>query len=567
MGIGIIERVKKTFDKKRTQESPATSKTQRDSVLAEMTFEQATAMVAPDGPLDRARRPDEAAAKKAPDLNQALNRAVALAHLKSADGAARKDAPRVPATNNYLASPAPAKVAPAKQDNPYLASPEPAKVAPAKRDNPYLASPAPAKVAPAKQDNPYLKSAAPGSTTDTLVVGQAQSSPADSRTTDEVVYSNDPTLNGTSENTAGTPGPAEAELYMNAGNESRDEILEEAEELYQNDSDIAPSRHTAARAESHAEVHGMEAHAAPQHGGQRKALSDKDEAHIANIALAPNALETLRDAAIPGEDGPDRVALTEREQQQKGWALLPMMESQRHMDQTVFTTNYRYEDEDDLAENPGGTTQTTDRAETIVELSNGRFVFAASGQELDSKDLALPGFMIRNMVQARKAKLKRDLTQEESVALGDELKAAGGRFIFVMDSRGTIYAGESLHGVQHHSSFMGGGAVAAAGEMVLSGGKLKLISNQSGHYQPGPGFLWQAISQMVSQGVDMSGVTAEILGVGSMSAAIFHRYFNPVSDPELMKADYATKALKRYLGNDGQDVTYGAEGKQEENHV
>src|SRR5262245_22942299 len=45
----------------------------------------------------------------------------------------------------------------------------------------------------------------------------------------------------------------------------------------------------------------------------------------------------------------------------------------------------------------------------------------------------------------------------------------------------------------HHSSFTAGDPVAAAGEMRAKQGVLELISNESGHYQPAPWFLAQAL--------------------------------------------------------------------------
>lgn len=61
----------------------------------------------------------------------------------------------------------------------------------------------------------------------------------------------------------------------------------------------------------------------------------------------------------------------------------------------------------------------------------------------------------------------------------------GGRAIFVMDQHGEIYASmQQKVGEFHHSSFLGGQPVATAGELGVKDGVLRLISNNSGHYQP-----------------------------------------------------------------------------------
>lgn len=60
-----------------------------------------------------------------------------------------------------------------------------------------------------------------------------------------------------------------------------------------------------------------------------------------------------------------------------------------------------------------------------------------------------------------------------------------GRGIFVMDKHGDIFASKfPIVGHFHHSSFLGGEPVGAAGELGVKDGKVQLISNISGHYQP-----------------------------------------------------------------------------------
>ena len=61
----------------------------------------------------------------------------------------------------------------------------------------------------------------------------------------------------------------------------------------------------------------------------------------------------------------------------------------------------------------------------------------------------------------------------------------GGRAIVVMDQHGDIFASQQqIEGHFHHSSFLGGEPVGAAGELGVKDGNVQLISNNSGHYQP-----------------------------------------------------------------------------------
>jgi hypothetical protein len=60
-----------------------------------------------------------------------------------------------------------------------------------------------------------------------------------------------------------------------------------------------------------------------------------------------------------------------------------------------------------------------------------------------------------------------------------------GRAIFVMDKQGNIYvSNEQTEGKFHHSSFLAGKPVAAAGEILVEHGVIKEINRRSGHYCP-----------------------------------------------------------------------------------
>jgi hypothetical protein len=59
------------------------------------------------------------------------------------------------------------------------------------------------------------------------------------------------------------------------------------------------------------------------------------------------------------------------------------------------------------------------------------------------------------------------------------------RAIFVMDAEGNLYASKTQEaGSFHHSSLLGGTSVAAAGEMEVEQGVLKVVTRKSGHYHP-----------------------------------------------------------------------------------
>lgn len=57
--------------------------------------------------------------------------------------------------------------------------------------------------------------------------------------------------------------------------------------------------------------------------------------------------------------------------------------------------------------------------------------------------------------------------------------------IFVMSEEGKLYLSKNYaYGKFHHSTFLAGKSVAAAGEMVIEKGIVKIVTDGSGHYQP-----------------------------------------------------------------------------------
>ncbi len=86
-------------------------------------------------------------------------------------------------------------------------------------------------------------------------------------------------------------------------------------------------------------------------------------------------------------------------------------------------------------------------------------------------------------------------------------KHSGNGFgIYVMAQDGTLYADQHKVGLFHHSSFLSGGDVAGAGEIKVIGGKVRCVTNKTGHYRAGDPELWQVLDELKSRGVDLAGV-------------------------------------------------------------
>ena len=86
------------------------------------------------------------------------------------------------------------------------------------------------------------------------------------------------------------------------------------------------------------------------------------------------------------------------------------------------------------------------------------------------------------------------------------------RAMFIMDEKGAIYASNYQElGKFHHSSFLAGGKVAAAGELVVEDGVMKLMSNRSGHYRTDGEYLDQALQVLKHSGIETGGIRKDVI--------------------------------------------------------
>lgn len=76
------------------------------------------------------------------------------------------------------------------------------------------------------------------------------------------------------------------------------------------------------------------------------------------------------------------------------------------------------------------------------------------------------------------------------------------RGIFVMSLYGDIYFSDKPVYTQfHHTSFLAGEDVAAAGELKIKNGKIRSVNNLSGHYRPTYAHVFQFLLELQAQGV------------------------------------------------------------------
>ncbi|MCA9518169.1 MAG: hypothetical protein KC635_24695, partial [Myxococcales bacterium] len=260
-----------------------------------------------------------------------------------------------------------------------------------------------------------------------------------------------------------------------------------------------------------------------------------------------------------------------------GWAITGMHQHGVDFDTKLAKDTVKYHSD-------------TERGEHLLALRDGKLAYAHGDKELKSDLTAenararMPRLFMEHMKEQFVALLegkglKSEATQVRGLdaAIGaraiamfgklggadkamvdgfaraaDEKVAASGRLIFAMNQSGQIFAGNGFATIVHHSTFLAGGPVACAGELAVSGGAIKAISNNSGHYRPGPAHLWQAVRQLAMDGVDVAGVDVEVQLAGTLKGADFLANLSPLrpkDDPGFLSFDPVTgaAAVRRYL--------------------
>lgn len=78
--------------------------------------------------------------------------------------------------------------------------------------------------------------------------------------------------------------------------------------------------------------------------------------------------------------------------------------------------------------------------------------------------------------------------------------------IFVVDLQERIYAGPYAYGEFHHSSFLAGAPVLAAGEIAVDQGRVVGLTNKTGHYKAGPAELKRMLELLRAEKVPLHDV-------------------------------------------------------------
>jgi len=96
-----------------------------------------------------------------------------------------------------------------------------------------------------------------------------------------------------------------------------------------------------------------------------------------------------------------------------------------------------------------------------------------------------------------------DPRDDEETRLAKKKMRGMHKFIYVTDHEGTLYIHSKVKGRFHHSSFLGGGSVCAAGAIVVNNGKMLSINPRSGHYRPGLEHFNRLLERLKQSKVDL----------------------------------------------------------------
>jgi hypothetical protein len=80
------------------------------------------------------------------------------------------------------------------------------------------------------------------------------------------------------------------------------------------------------------------------------------------------------------------------------------------------------------------------------------------------------------------------------------------KYIFVMGLDGSLYVNRKVKGRFHHSCFLAGGRVRAAGRIVVLDGRVVFVAAQSGHYKPDPRCVEVVLCVLAASGMDVRDV-------------------------------------------------------------
>jgi hypothetical protein len=123
---------------------------------------------------------------------------------------------------------------------------------------------------------------------------------------------------------------------------------------------------------------------------------------------------------------------------------------------------------------------------------------------------------VKFLTEAERKNYEMHVDKKGLISTGNQtLPTSGiGRHIFVLSPENQLYVGLYDRGTFNHSSFLSGGSVLGAGELLIKNGKITAITDKSGHYETSEYMLWKGVDALVKAGANLNDtvVTKNFLG-------------------------------------------------------
>ena len=156
-----------------------------------------------------------------------------------------------------------------------------------------------------------------------------------------------------------------------------------------------------------------------------------------------------------------------------------------------------------------------DNKENVAATRSVNYIRADNGQGLPGFDkLFLVSISPAGMEQTPLGQLGApSMPCDTSSFAATDKKGGQGCAAYVYTDDGSLFIAEHREGYFHHSSFLSGGPVSCAGMIRIEKGRVKFISNNSGHYKPSKDRLLKFVRELWRYGLaDDDGTKVICLG-------------------------------------------------------
>ncbi|KAF9323643.1 hypothetical protein BG006_001275 [Podila minutissima] len=147
--------------------------------------------------------------------------------------------------------------------------------------------------------------------------------------------------------------------------------------------------------------------------------------------------------------------------------------------------------------------QEHERAQYAVEVIDGLLYYRQSGRLVHTLPTSIQA---NDDVDISQILPDADDNDDEETRLEKKRIRNKAKYIYVTDPQGILYVAQKVKGQFHHSSFLGGGTVCAAGGIIVNHGRLIKINPKSGHYRPGQRHFDKLLDNLKNMGISLEGV-------------------------------------------------------------